>query len=155
MSGREDWYSIISNTPKLSNLQHYIDEAIKHLTLRHEPITPSKIIAELTFGFWVSLLNSEYERILWKHLRKAFSNMPRHDRKRRNISTPLNMFRHFRNRIFHNEPIYWNLNRIIEIHSEMLKVIGWMDKDLPQWVRDQERFENVCDEIKHMNNNGE
>ncbi len=37
-----------------------------------EVITPSKIVAELTLGFWVSLLNAEYERILWKDLRRPF-----------------------------------------------------------------------------------
>ena len=64
MTGREDWYSIFPTTPGLRTLNKYITEAGQHITARHEDITPSKIVAELTLGFWVSLLNSEYERTL-------------------------------------------------------------------------------------------
>lgn len=49
----------------------------KQIVGRHESITPAKIVAELTLGFWVSLLNSEYERLLWKDLRRAFPYMPK------------------------------------------------------------------------------
>lgn len=54
----------------------------------------------------------------------------------------------FRNRIFHNESICWNLSRVEEIHAEMLKVIGWMNRDLPEWVEAQERFSAICTEIR-------
>ena len=64
------------------------------------------------------------------------------------LSAPLNTFRCFRNRIFHNESICWNLSRVEEIHAEMLKVIGWMNRDLPEWVEAQERFTAVCAEIR-------
>ena len=65
-----------------------------------------------------------------------------------NVSTPLNLFRRFRNRVFHNESICWNLDRVEEIHDEMLKVIGWMNCDLPEWFKEQERFDEVCVEIR-------
>ena len=68
MTGREDW--------GLTRLNYYITQASKQISGRHESITPSKIVAELTLGFWVSLLNSEYERLLWKDLRRAFPFMP-------------------------------------------------------------------------------
>ncbi len=148
MTGREDWYAIFSTTPELSNLNRYITEAGQHITARCEQITPSKIVAELTLGFWVSLLNAEYERTLWHALRRAFPYMPRRERQRRNVSAPLNTFRRFRNRIFHNESICWNLTRVEEIHAEVLKVIGWMNRDLPEWVEAQERFPAVCADIR-------
>ncbi|MBQ6728520.1 MAG: hypothetical protein IJQ83_00130 [Bacteroidales bacterium] len=44
--------------------------------------------------------------------------------------------------------ICWNLDRVEEIHEEMLKVIGWMNRDLPKWVKEQERFDEVCLEIR-------
>ena len=150
MTGREDWYAIFPSTPGLRSLNKYITEAAQHISARHEQITPSKIVAELTLGFWVSLLNSEYERTLWQALRRAFPYMPRQERKRRNVSAPLNLFRHFRNRIFHNESICWNLNRVEEIHAEILKVIGWINSDLPEWVREQEHFSHVCREIRNQ-----
>lgn len=83
MTGRPDWYAVFPTTPGLSNLNRYITQASKQIVGRHESITPAKIVAELTLGFWVSLLNSEYERLLWKDLRRAFPYMPKKDRQRK------------------------------------------------------------------------
>lgn len=143
MTGREDWYVVFPTTPGLINLNRYITQANKQIAGRRETATPSKIIAELTLGFWVSLLNSEYERVLWKHLRRAFPYMPKTLRQRKNVSAPLNTFRTFRNRIFHNESICWNLSWIAEIHAEMVAVMGWINKDLPAWVETFDRYKEV------------
>ena len=124
MTKREDWYAIFPTTPGLSKLNKYITQATKQIAGRHENITPSKIIAELTLGFWVSLLNSEYERILWKDLRRAFPYMPKSMRKRKNVSAPVK-----------------------EIHTEMVTVLGWINKDVPQWLKHTDRFDTVCQDI--------
>lgn len=125
----------------------YITQATKQIAGRHEHITPSKIVAELTLGFWVSLLNSEYERILWKDLRRAFPFMPKSQRQRKNVSAPLNSLRVFRNRVFHNESICWNINKVKDIHQDIITVIGWMNKDVPEWLKLTDRFDEVCNEI--------
>ena len=143
MAGREDWYSIFPTTPGLVNLNRYITQAQKQIINRKENVTPAKVIAELTLGFWVSLLNSEYERLLWKHLRRAFPYMPKHLRQRKNVSAPLNSFRAFRNRVFHNESICWNLHRVSEIHDSLFLVLEWMNKDLPLWLKTIDRFEDT------------
>ena len=148
MTGRDDWYVIFANTPGLTNLNKYITQATKQIAGRHEQITTSKIIAELTLGFWVSLLNAEYERLLWKDLRRAFPYIPKKDRKRKNVSAPLNRFRSFRNRVFHNESICWNMKKVQEIHDELLLVLEWINKDLPEWLKEIDRFENVQEQIK-------
>jgi hypothetical protein len=148
LTGRDDWYAVFANTPGLSKLNHYVTQANKQIAGRHEPITPSKVIAELTLGFWVSLLNSEYERILWKDLRRAFPFMPKRNRQRKNVSAPLNTFRTFRNRVFHNESICWNLKRVEEIHREMIVVMGWMNKDVHGWLQLIDRFDTVCTDIR-------
>ena len=148
MTGRDDWYVIFANTPGLTNLNKYITQASKQIVGRHEQITTSKIIAELTLGFWVSLLNAEYERLLWKDLRRAFPYIPKKDRKRKNVSAPLNRFRAFRNRVFHNESICWNMKKVQEIHDELLLVLEWINMDLPEWLKEIDRFENVQEQIK-------
>ena len=152
MAGREDWYVVFSKTPELTNLNRYITQARKQITGRHETVTSPKIVAELTLGFWVSLLNSEYEMILWKHLRRAFPYMPKNLRQRKNLSAPLNSIRAFRNRVFHNESICWNLNRVIGIHKELLLVMGWINKDLPKWMTAIDRFDDVAKCIRHRMN---
>lgn len=119
-------------------------------------MTPAKVIAELTLGFWVSLLNSEYERLLWKHLRRAFPYMPKHLRQRKNVSAPLNSFRTFRNRVFHHESICWNLHRVSEIHDSLSLMLEWMNKDLPLWLKTIDRFEDTKKRIcLRMNWNNE
>jgi len=112
-----DWYNHFSTTPGLNNLVKEISTAQYQITMRHELVTPSKIVAELTLGFWVRLFNAEYERVLWKDLRRAFPYLQKIDRQRHKVSAPLNNFRNIRNRIFHNEPICWNFSRLV----------GWED----------------------------
>ena len=156
MAGREDWYSIFPTTPGLVNLNRYITQAQKQIINRKENVTPAKVIAELTLGFWVSLLNSEYERLLWKHLRRAFPYMPKHLRQRKNVSAPLNSFRAFRNRVFHHESICWNLHRVSEIHDSLFLMLEWMNKDLPLWLKTIDRFEDTKKRISlRMNWNNE
>lgn len=143
MARREDWYVIFPNTPGLSKLNHYITQATKQISGRHEPVTAAKVVAELTLGFWVSLLNSEYERILWKDLRRAFPAMPKSIRQRKYVSAPLNRMRQFRNRVFHNEPICWNIDAVRQIHDEMVLLLGWMNEDVPRWLSMSDRFDDV------------
>jgi len=142
--GREDWYAVFPTTPGLTDLNKYISQANRQIANRKETPTPSKIVAELTLGFWVSLFNVEYERVLWKDLRKVFPSMPKRERQRKKVAPPLNRFRTFRNRIFHHEPIAWNLTRLHQIHTEILSVIEWLNKDIAFWLKSFDRFENVC-----------
>lgn len=139
----QNWYSRFSSTPGLNNLNREITLAINHITKRGESVTSSKVVAELTLGFWVRLLNVEYEMVLWKDLRRAFPFMPKLEKKRHNVSAPLNKIRNFRNRVYHNEPITWNFNYLDEIHMEMQMTLGWLNKDLP-------RFSQPVDRVKTM-----
>lgn len=146
--GRTDWYVSVANVPGLADLNKPISQAQKMISGRGETITPSKVTAELTLGFWTTLLNRNYELILWKDLRKAFPYMPKEQRQRKKIAAYLNRFRHLRNRVDHNEAICWNLQKVTDIHSDLLKVMGWIDKDIPSWVNHLDRFNIVVNEIK-------
>jgi hypothetical protein len=143
-----DWYNHFSTSPGLNNLVKEISTAQYQITRRHELVTPSKIVAELTLGFWVRLFNAEYERVLWKDLRRAFPYLLKIDRQRHKVSAPLNNFRNIRNRIFHNEPICWNFDRLRERHDEMVTVLGWINRDLPIWLQPVDRFNHVLSEVK-------
>jgi hypothetical protein len=144
----DDWYAVFPTTPGLTDLNKYISQANKQIANRKEVATPSKIVAELTLGFWVSLFNVEYERILWKSLRKVFANMPKNERQRKKVAPPLNRFRTFRNRIFHHEPIAWNLTRLRQINAEILTVIEWLNRDIAAWLASFDKFENVCTSVE-------
>jgi len=74
--------------------------------------------------------------------------LPKAKKQRKHISAPINNFRNFRNRIFHNEPICWNLAKLAEIHDQMVEVLGWINKDLPDWMEQFDRFGDVSEKIE-------
>ena len=149
MMGRKDWYSVFPSNPALKSLTSEVTVAIRHISQRGEMVSPDKIIAELTFGFWVTLLNSEYELSLWKSLRLAFPHMPKKDRKRKNVSSPCNALRKLRNRVFHHESICWDLDYITDIHNRLVIVLGWINTDMPSWLDEVDHFCKVVDEIRN------
>ena len=149
MMGRKDWSSVFPSNPALKRLTSEVTVAIRHISQRGEMVSPDKIIAELTFGFWVTLLNSEYELSLWKSLRLAFPHMPKKDRKRKNVSSPCNALRKLRNRVFHHESICWDLDYITDIHNRVVMVLGWINKDMPSWLDEVDHFCKVVDEIRN------
>ncbi len=152
MTGREDWYAEFSINPRLKNLNVEIAQAVHHIQERGEMVYPDKVVSELTFGFWVMLLNSQYEMILWKALRRAFPYMPKNLRQRKNVSTPCNVLRKLRNRIFHHEAICWDLDYVNKIHTDLMTVLGWINKDMPSWLTTIDHFDatwqSVCQEMR-------
>lgn len=146
-TGRKDWYAIFPTTPALKSLNGDITQAIRHINNRGETVTPDKIISELTFGFWVTMLNSEYELVLWKPLRKAFPYMPKTMRQRKNVSAPCNTFRKLRNRVFHHEAICWDIEYVTKLHNDLVQMLGWINKDMPAWLATIDHFDEVRAEI--------
>ena len=53
-----------------------VSEARNSILREKKVITAGKVISELTFGFWTSLLDSKFEKTLWKNIRLAFPNCP-------------------------------------------------------------------------------
>ena len=146
-AGTEEWFELFYITPELQPLISDIDKAKQQIHHRGEIVSTDKIISELTFGFWVTLLNSQYERVLWKSLRKAFPYMPKQIRKRKNVSAPCNSLRRLRNRIFHHEGICWDLKYVTSLHEELITVLGWMSVEMPQWLATIDNFNNVTASI--------
>ncbi len=125
-----------------------ITNAQSQISNRKELVSPPKMVAELTLGFWVRLFNAEFERILWKDLRRAFPYLPKNQKHRKQVSAPLNDFRNLRNRIFHNEPVCWNFERLQQLHEDMIQLLGWLNRDLPAWIQPIDRFDAVLLETK-------
>jgi hypothetical protein len=72
---------------------------------KERTLPPSKVIAELTFGFWLQLTDSKLEHKLWVPcLHKAF--VPRKAPKRATFNQQLEKLRQLRNRVAHHEPIF-------------------------------------------------
>ena len=105
--GRADWWEAWIGDPVFSWQNKEVSNAKAKLIRRHEPQTPDKVLAELTFGFWSLLFNTQFQTVLWKDLRLVFAGCPKPQRQRHTISAALNPIRDLRNRIFHHEPLLW------------------------------------------------
>jgi hypothetical protein len=126
----------------------FVSDATQKLTAQRKTITADRIIAELNFGFWNRLFNRNYTGLLWKPLRLIFQNTPKHLRQRDTIADALYRIRTLRNRIYHYEPIFGNLQDIEKQYNEMLTFLTWFDNDLPKLLTDIDRFNDILNKAK-------
>lgn len=125
-----------------------IDDAKRTLGRGNYQVDPPHVVAELPFGFWVSLLGKggwgntkkmNYDMTLWRPaLYRAF---PHSRRSRADTHRPLDYLRTFRNRIAHHEPIF---TRHLEqdFHS-ILEVAGWICPQTAQWIAHHSRVREL------------
>lgn len=137
-----------------------IDDAKSTLARNSYNVDPPHVVAELPFGFWVSLLGKggwaaypdtgkrNYDMTLWRPaLYKAF---PHSRRSRTDTHRPLDYLRTFRNRIAHHEPIF---NRHLEQDfRSILEVAGWICPQTASWIRHHSRVEDLL--IRGFQDNG-
>jgi len=123
---RDDWF----NDSRLINFTKEVDalnKAKMTLQRQNKPLATGRIIAELNFGFWTSLLDRRYEQVLWPWLLKAaFPFMPRRMRTRKNLSKRFHTIRYLRNRIFHHKPV-WYWCDLPQQHQAILEAIAWIE----------------------------
>jgi hypothetical protein len=121
-----------------------IAKAENKLRQARKPLTPDRIIAELSFGFWTSLLSSKYEQSVWNRIAKsAFPKCPRSMRRRRTIAPRLHEIRHLRNRVFHYEPI-WRQSNLCGQHVQIMETIEWISPEMKEIAGASCRFNDVC-----------
>ncbi len=89
-----------------------------------------RIIAELSFAFWVGLFAKARDEALWRrNLCRIFYPTP----KRSEVHAHLERLRKLRNRIAHHEPIR---NRRLKADYEIaLQLLDWLSPDTADWVR--------------------
>ena len=116
-------------------------------------VTPSRLVAALSFGFWVSLVGAggridpdgsraTYEMTLWRPaLRGAFPH--RKPLTRKHAHQPLNTLRKLRNRIAHHEPIF--ARPLLEDHQRILEVSGWISPGVRTWIERHSRVPLLLD----------
>ena len=137
--GTENWFEEVLDIQDLTAL-----EEIKNRITNHNiPEVAGQIVANSDFGFWIRLMNSRYENVLWPGLlRTAFPTMPNRVRKRQTISKRLNRIRAVRNRVFHYEPI-WNDSSLAQKHEEIYETIGWINLQVLDATKLFDRFPEV------------
>jgi len=142
--GKTDWYNELP-----TELKQQVLEVEKRLIKSRKEVTTDRIIAELNFGFWTTLFNRNNAKFLWKPLLKSFPNIPNDFRKRTKVSASLNRIRTFRNRIYHYEPIIWDIQQIIEKRKEIFEILNWIEPDTEKWAKEIDTFDLVRKKIKN------
>ena len=99
---------------------------------------PGRIVAELSFGFWVALFARRYEAALWRTtLHQCFGPTPA----RRELHNRLNSLLTLRNRVAHHEPILQRKPHAD--HDTILWVLGMLSTEMEAWVRHHNRVPQI------------
>lgn len=102
LGSEQSWFSA-QEIPLSQQSREKVRWARRQATQGERTETHGRVVAELMFGFWWSLLATEYNRSLWAPcLRHAFEGSVRRQR----LHTALDELRRLRNRIAHHEPIH-------------------------------------------------
>ncbi|HZB33516.1 MAG TPA: hypothetical protein VE465_25380 [Streptosporangiaceae bacterium] len=108
-----------------------ITEARRRIRLARRPVTPGRIVSELSFGFWRYLLTSRYEGSLWTPaLRHAFPGLrpPR----RKDVSARVARLHQLRNQLAHHKAIY---DRDLQAdYADLLFVVGAICPRTRAWI---------------------
>jgi hypothetical protein len=112
-----------------------IDEVITRINRRGQTVVTGQIVAGLSFGFWVSMLDARYNPVVWsRHLAVGFPCLP--DTKSRDDMQKISRrIANFRNRIWHHEPIF--KANISEEYSACLRALEWLCPHKTSWIKPQ------------------
>ncbi len=120
-----------------------VAESKSRLQRDGKPVEAGRVVAELSFGFWTSLLDRRYEQVFWPQLLKSvFPHMPRRIRTRKEAGRRLNQLRRLRNRVFHYQPI-WHWKDLVDQHTLIIEFIGWIDPTLRDITVPVDRFVDI------------
>lgn len=144
-----------------------IQTAEKQLNYENKPLTAENFISKLTLGFWVSLVQKDFDVqknsyiTLWPHLRhrvfpNAVDSTSGSPLSINSIGNELKDINKIRNRLSHHEPLWRNkkayqvediINKVIEHYDRCLKVIYWINPSnlkLLDIIESNTRMSELC-----------
>lgn len=159
---RPFFYLRVQNTTRAYNREYHscacwkmIGTVKYHLQRNGITITDGKMIAELNFGFWTTLLEeNHYKTLIWRRIfNDVFPYYPLTtsiDDAIDSISIEINKIRAFRNRIFHYEPII-NRNDLDNVRSNIFNVLSWINPTMLQLTQLFDEYEFLKTEYTRIN----
>lgn len=148
--GHDDWYKDDTrfrfNSARTKRFENSIDEIERQIRYSGKPVTPGRVIADMSLGSWCFLLSSRLEQTVWRALRDpANGGMPNYpSRKRAMFESHVKTMRDLRNRLSHQEHIA--LDNLADEHrylDEQCANLHWIacaiDPKAADWIRSQSR----------------
>lgn len=133
---RPDWWSC---APLSRNGLRLVDGAREKCERNAvAPASVDSIVAELSFGFWISLVSGArgYDRGFWvPATHKAF---PHYRGRRADLHDALLSLVRFRNRIMHHEPVFHR--HLAADHAKIYRVLGYLSPELAVEAQAMDRF---------------
>lgn len=121
-----------------------IEDAIDRQRIERKLPTPSvdQVVADLSFGFWVSLLTQHYSvPVNWpRNLRKSFPDIEK-GATVESVRILADNLRTIRNRVAHHEPIFHL--PLEEVHRKILLLTKWASPSVHLFVTDNCRFAKI------------
>ena len=123
-----------------------IASAKSKLQNKNRKVTPDRLVAELTLGFWVALFYRDYEKHIWQTqgaLQRVLPYVaPKNRRQLKNLRPRLETMRELRNRVSHHEPV-WKDENLQQTHADLRELIQWMSLELASLTQVVDRFDEV------------
>jgi len=142
-----DWIIIekngFMNDPSLARSGYYLKNCVikaeNKMLGKGITVTAGKVLAEQSFGFWVSLFEPVHYRLLGGSVIHSFPYKPLHIN-RKAIFSIISKIRDFRNRVYHNEPVCFNgasvdFSYVVQIRNDLFDMLGWMEPDIKKYVQ--------------------
>ncbi|MBN3928657.1 hypothetical protein IQ279_03175 [Streptomyces verrucosisporus] len=133
----EDWWDAF---PLNGNGRRLVARARRKCEDRGLRSVPAdSVVAELSFGFWASLLSRGYDRSLWVPvLHRAF---PHYSGRRGVLYDSLWSLVLLRNRVMHHEPVHHR--DLAADHTKIYRLLGYMSPELVKEIQALDRFPSV------------
>jgi hypothetical protein len=124
-----------------ADLFHLLDEerkgdlatVLRRIRNRGLELYVDQVVAGLSLGFWVGLLDGRYNPPIWsKHLRASFPHLPA-GRGRKSLFTEAGKVATLRNRISHHEPLI--ARNISQDFATVMLLLEWINPIKAAWLR--------------------
>lgn len=164
----DQWFVTVMTERNNRDSWRAVEAAKSQLIKDGKPLSTENLIAKLTFGFWVSMVNRDYSNgrarylHLWPHLVPAvFPNAL--DKKQgtplsvNRISSDLRDINTLRNRLSHHEPLWRSdktycveqaINKVVRDYHKCLDVIRWINPSnlkLLSIIENTQKMSELCD----------
>jgi hypothetical protein len=137
--GQQNWWDCCDLKGDQISTVH---EAIERILDDEREPDPSRVVAELMLGFWISLFGTDYAQTLYdRHLWKCF---PAQGVGRKTVAKNLKTIRFLRNRVAHHESVIGKLGFERNLRHDVqniLQVLGWMCPITARWVSANSSFD--------------
>lgn len=134
------------------NLDDILDEerkgdlttVLRRIRNRELELCTGQVVAGLSFGFWVGMLDGRYNPPIWGgQLRKAFPFLPA-PRARKSLHESVRKVATLRNRISHHEPLIGRDS--LADFSNLMSLLEWICPAKAVWIRPECRVPQIVRE---------